>query len=195
MKPQSSLDWLSWLEIEDRLTVLQTGDNAEGEFNALCREIGCLLEAFFRRKGLQSVDAESLAAESTEAVVLHLSRFETQGQGSFRAWCLRVATNRWKNWLRGRSNHRERTFGMESLDSLPAELPSEALVSRRSEAVSAALASLTDRDREIVLLHVVAGFEFPEIAASLNITAATARQAYHRAKVRLAKLLDDSRDG
>lgn len=57
--------------------------------------------------------------------------------------------------------------------------------------LGAVLSTLADTDREIVILHCVAGFRHREIAAFLGIPLATVLSKYHRALSKLRKLLKE----
>lgn len=54
-----------------------------------------------------------------------------------------------------------------------------------------ALKTLGDEERRIVVLHSAAGLRFREIAAVLEIPAATVRSKYHRALKKLRKILSE----
>lgn len=60
-----------------------------------------------------------------------------------------------------------------------------------AQRVQQALAQLSERDREIILLHNFHGLTSRESAKILGIEPAAARQRYARALIRLRKLLDD----
>ena len=52
------------------------------------------------------------------------------------------------------------------------------------------LGSLTDEERNIVVLYAVSGFRHREIAALLNLPLATVLSKYHRAMKKLRKILE-----
>jgi RNA polymerase sigma-70 factor, ECF subfamily len=51
--------------------------------------------------------------------------------------------------------------------------------------VARALASLSRRQRDVLLLHAVAGLEYTEIAAALGIPLGSVRSALHRARAKV----------
>jgi RNA polymerase sigma factor (sigma-70 family) len=61
-----------------------------------------------------------------------------------------------------------------------------------TERVSAAVAGLTDADREVLLMRHAEGLSFEEIAGLLEIEAGAARKRFGRALIRLQKALADA---
>ena len=76
------------------------------------------------------------------------------------------------------------------IDARPS--PSRILQARElAERVSCAVAELSERDREILLLREADDLSYAEIASLLEIDPATARKRYGRALIRLQQILTD----
>ncbi len=100
------------------------------------------------------------------------------------AWLFTITRNRCYAFLRRRALHPS-----VSLDSLDTEDPSwqpytEDLAAEQSavrDSLREALACLTDQERRLIYLHVIASMKHREIAAALNLPLATVLSHYHRA--------------
>src|SRR5438094_413131 len=51
---------------------------------------------------------------------------------------------------------------------------------QRGDAVAVGLAALTDEQRQVILLHVVEGWELPQVAELLDRSVASVKSAYYR---------------
>ena len=79
-----------------------------------------------------------------------------------------------------------------SLPSNWAELPESRLLDRETLAeVSAAISGLPDKQREVIILRDVAGWEAGEVADFLGITAGNERIRLHRARAAVRRRLED----
>ncbi|HZM75906.1 MAG TPA: RNA polymerase sigma factor [Candidatus Limnocylindrales bacterium] len=58
--------------------------------------------------------------------------------------------------------------------------------------VARALASLSRRQRDVLLLHAIAGLEYAEVAAALGIPLGSVRSALHRARARIRAAIGES---
>ena len=74
--------------------------------------------------------------------------------------------------------------------------PEARAVARAEQArVRKALASLSRRDREAILMVGVGGLTMADAAAALGVTVSAVKMRVSRARARLAKLLEDAHDG
>lgn len=117
----------------------------------------------------------------------HLDRFEPRREGAFLAYLRRILINQVRDEIRGAA----RRPGLESIEeTLPGEgrTPLDHLVGKEAmELFESALAKLTPREREAVILRVELGLSHEEIAQALNIrTANAARMCVSRAIESLA---------
>lgn len=101
-----------------------------------------------------------------------------------------VLANRWRTGRR-----QKRLFGrISGLAPLRAELPDVQVVRRaEDDQVNDAIRQLKPSDQEILLLAAWEELTAPEIATALGISSSAAEQRLHRAKRRLAKVLQPSR--
>lgn len=99
-----------------------------------------------------------------------------------------VLANRWRSGRR-----QKRLFGRVSgLAPLREELPDVQVVRRaEDDHVAAAIRELKPADQEILLLAAWEELTAAEMATSLRISASAAEQRLHRAKRRLAKVLEN----
>lgn len=129
--------------------------------------------------------------------------FEQRRPMPFKIWLMKTAMeqlrdNRVKHLKREvRSVNREVGFPHRSSLALAGKLashstPSEIVVKREQQtAVAKAVERIGNSDRDILLLRHIDDLKFNEIAAILEINAATARKRYARAIVRLRQLCID----
>jgi RNA polymerase sigma-70 factor (ECF subfamily) len=113
-----------------------------------------------------------------------------------RAWLFQVATNLAREW--GRTGaRRERLLRIVPADALHSDAPRnpEADVLAREEhvTVQAALATLSDRDRTILLMREE-GFTHAEIAAAVGTTTKSVGTLAARALTKLAAMLAPTKD-
>jgi RNA polymerase sigma-70 factor, ECF subfamily len=115
-------------------------------------------------------------------------------QETARMWCFGIARNvlrehtrqsvkqlRLADALRTNITARAPESGNDAADAAEAGI--------EAERVRAALASLDDRSRELIMLIHWDGFSIAQAAALLSMNSSTARSRYSRAKERLASLL------
>ena len=138
-------------------------------------------------------DADALDAtqEALIAIVKGLSRFD--GRAKFTTWAYRVATNACLDELRRRGRrpdpglpeHEHRDDEYLGRSSIPD--PAETVTSRIE--IDAALAELPEEFRTAVVLRDVAGLDYAEIAATLDIAPGTVRSRIARGRRQLATLI------
>jgi RNA polymerase sigma factor (sigma-70 family) len=178
-----------WERIEDSVELLYAAGAAGLAFSNLFSDMATALKRHARCAGLQSADAEDVAADLIRKVIEKIDQYENRGTGSFRAWCLRIADNHLKNWFRDLP----REFTVEesvwlTTPSRPAspenELP-EFAPSPLQQKVWDLYSKLPEEQQTIVKWRAVDGLQFAEIADRLRIQTDTARQKFHRAKKKL----------
>ena len=121
------------------------------------------------------------------AVIRGLRRLDDPRR--FRQWVYRIVTNKAADWIRKRRRHRK--FG-EHLDADP---PAAAAADdAAAEDVRAALRLLPRRQRVVLSLRYLEGFNVGEIASVLRVPAGTVKSRLHGARKELKRLLR-RRDG
>ena len=106
--------------------------------------------------------------------------------GSPMGWLLTVCRN--LCLMRLRCEERHAALSEEEWDAIPAQ--ECGLDADERALLQGALASLTDEERRIVLLHAVTGLKHREIAALLELPLPTVLSKYHRALKKMRSLLE-----
>ena len=134
------------------------------------------------------VDSSDLVQEVHLAARRAGSKVQFENKQAKRGWLLRILQRKAADIAR--RNH-IRT-GSEADSTLPAhDQPSPSRMFRDEEdrdRWSKLLAKLPEREREILVLRVVQGLPFRDVAGKLDITEVNARVAFHRSVTRLRQL-------
>jgi RNA polymerase sigma-70 factor (ECF subfamily) len=142
------------------------------------RHAGAVWRYLARRLG-----DDDLAEDLTSEVFVIAWRRRRDAPADSLPWLYGVARRVLSNDRRAARAHARRVHALaEQLAGAPAEEP--------SGVVAAALARLSERDREVLLLIAWEGLEPHELPAALGCLAATARVRLHRARRRFSALLD-----
>jgi len=183
----------SWDAGRDPLAALRAGDPRP--FEAFVRARAGTLVGFFRRLGAGRGDAEDL----TQDVFLNLYRSAQryEPQGSFAAYCLRVASNAWIDRRRRAAlRPRATAFGEPGADEPGAAVSAEPEgregapearleAGEERERLARALALLPRGQALAFELAVVQGLAYAEVAAALGIPVGTVKSRVHHAVRRL----------
>ncbi len=141
------------------------------------------------------------AAEATQDAYLKAWRGlkSFRGEALFETWLYRVASNSALSKHRGRRRRQSRESGMEdeALVQLPASGSVEATAGARIEVqrLEAALATLPEQHRVVVVLRDVYGMSIQEVADHLGISETAAKVRVHRARKRLRDLVFEGEAG
>ena len=146
-------------------------DLAEQAFRRHYRQI----YGFVRRRSPGGVDAEDITAEVFADAAAALDRFDA-GSPPVLAWLYTVAKRRLAD------EARRRRRGDASLTPVAPTYPPEV-----ARALARALATLPAAQRDVVVLKLIRGLSFREIASTLGATEAAC-------KMRLSRGLDRMRD-
>lgn len=136
-------------------------------------------------------DAEDLVQD---ACLRALDRIEQHDrQRPFAPWFMRLLANLGINQQKSRAlrTHQPLTEYTPASDARPDLLTERAEIQDR---FTAAVAGLSDRQRQIVMLHEVEGWSTAEIGEALSLTQATVRWHLHDARHTLRAALDVLRD-
>lgn len=134
------------------------------------------------------LDTDDLVQISVVQALKHLDKFEPRHEGAFMAYLRQIALNRIRDELRRAARHPR---GEELNPDLTADVPSqiEQVVGQETlEAYERAMESLTDSQRQAVLLRVEFNYTYEEIAEALESpSVAAARMLVVRGLARLAE--------
>jgi RNA polymerase sigma-70 factor (ECF subfamily) len=142
------------------------------------------LYAVCRRVAGNDADAADGCQEALLAIVRGIDRFD--GRSSFRTWSYRVATNACLDELRRR---KRRPVAVEEITEEPTDEPGHDDRLADHLTLTGALDQLAEDFRVPIVLRDVAGFDYAEIAATLNIPPGTVRSRIARGRRHLAGIL------
>ena len=143
-------------------------------------------------------EAEDAAQEAVIKVYLNLKNF--RGESQFRTWVLSIARNEGLGRLRRQTSRREDSLEADTEeqngDFTPAiltswrEIPTEALEKKELAAIlRAAIDSLPEIYRNIILLRDIEEMDVRETAAALGISEGAVKVRLHRARAMLQRRL------
>lgn len=175
---------------EDLLEDYRAGDDAA--FERIYERRFAELTAFLRRRlplGAQD-DAEDLAEAALYKAALQARSFDPE-RGAFRPWLYAIATNLRRDLLRSWTRRLEKLWHASSEDEAvdPCGSAEERLL--REERLTLALAALTKRQRDVVLLTCWEGFSYAETAAILGMQPGTVGAHRDKALKRLRRALEE----
>jgi len=127
--------------------------------------------------------AEDIVAQTFLTAYEQRQRFDAS-RGDLLPWLYGICTN----LLR-----RHRRDEIRALKALAATRSSDVdPPSGENVDVARALASLSRRQRDVLLLHAIAGLEYAEVAAALGIPLGSVRSALHRARAKVRAAIGES---
>jgi RNA polymerase sigma-70 factor (ECF subfamily) len=133
--------------------------------------------------------AEDVTAQAFERAYRRRASFDPS-RGSHRGWLFGIARNAALDELRRRKRHAE--LADEPVDEAAGDAHEEAVeAAMRRSVLSAALAKLTPRDRELIALKYFAGLDNGEIAETIGVSESNAGTRLHRAMEKLREACDD----
>lgn len=140
-----------------------------------------------------AADAEDAAQEAFVKAYYALGRFRTQSP--FRPWILRIVANEARN--RVRSARRREGLALRVAEDRPsggaAPSPEAAALDReRDEALLAAMAQLSEPDRQIITCRYLLDLSEAETADTLGIRRGTVKSRLSRALGRLRQVLPET---
>lgn len=184
-------------EAKDRAALARLAAGDQAALAELVARHQAALFRFLRRLSADGAAAEDALQETFVSVYRHASSY--RGDGSARGWIFSIA--RQKAAL-GRRRHVGEPAAHESLEALGLEAgwgeDGRALLDRLADqqAVGRALERLHPEEQEVLLLHDVEGLSGAETATALQLSVPAMKSRLHRARLRLAGLLEKGgRDG
>lgn len=133
--------------------------------------------------------AEDVTALAFERAFRKQRSFDPR-RGGERAWVFGIARHAALDELRRRRRHA--TLAAEPADAETAGVEDHAEAAVRRQALRAAMATLSHRDREVIALKFHAGLENAELADVLGVSRTNAGTLLHRAMNKLREAIDAS---
>lgn len=148
------------------------------------------LRRFARSLAKSPHDADDLVQLAVERALLRLDQWRPGTR--LDSWMFGIIRNAWIDETRAR-RRRDRVFEAEEAGEHVADAASEAHIHRLS--VEAALARLSDEQREVVALVLVEGLAYKEAAAVLDVPIGTVTSRLARGREALEALLGGREGG
>jgi len=173
---------------EELVALVRAGDREA--LDRVTRCYGAKLFAVGRKHCSDGERAQDAVQDALLAATEHLRDF--RGDGSLEGWLVRMVTNACRQMQRGRKNdpalHTELEGDRDPDGSLPSPEDSTAQAALAAS-LDTALQTLSPDDRALVLLADVNGWNSPEIAEAMGMTANQVRTRLSRARRRLREEL------
>lgn len=164
---------------------MSTANHDEQWFERVFAEHGTAIVRFLYRRGAYS-DAEDLAAEVF--TVMWRKKAEVP-DGAELPWLYKTAGLTLANWYRKKKSL-PMGDNQESLDSTAFSDPAQLVV--EDQGMRAALLSLSERDREIILAVAWEGLSGNALAQYLGVSRSAADAALSRARKRLEEAIENN---
>jgi len=132
-------------------------------------------------------DAEDIMQETYIKIYNGAPGYKPKGKPM--AWILRIARNLSLDRARLKSEN-ELSLNEDWISSASVDFAELSIDKLLLETV---LSDLTDEERQIVIMHSLAGLKHREIAQILEIPLATALSKYHRSLLKLRKMLEEKK--
>ncbi len=171
------------------VTLARSGDR--GAFGELVRRYQRPAYSVALAVAKSPADAEDVVQESFMVALAKLERCRNPAR--FGGWFLTIVRNRAKNWIRRESLRSAGPIPEHARASGPS--PEKAAhVAELRERLTEALDTLTEVQREVVLLHDLEGWKHAEIARRLEMPTGTVRSHLHFARKALRARLSGGKD-
>ena len=165
----------------------QAGDR--GALERLLREHYDRLYAVCRRMTGNDADAADACQEALIAVTRNLAKFD--GRSRFATWVYRIGVNASLDEMRRRQRRPRPDDDAVTRRTEAAATGDEGAVVVERLVLDAAIAGLAPEFRAAVVLRDVAGLDYAEIAAALDIPPGTVRSRIARGRAALADALGE----
>ncbi len=158
-------------------------------FDELFQKWNQPITAFVRSRGVR--DAEDLVNETFLAAFRGIGSFSGDEQ-SFRSWLYRIARNKIADDFR-KASRRPMSVSLNEghIDQIGGDVEADALAGLGSERVERLFSTLTDEQREVLVLRIVADLTIDQIAYVTGRRRGAVKQLQRRALRRLEKEVTD----
>lgn len=184
--------------VPDALLAGRAADGDTAAFEALARRHGPVMRASARRLTGSLADADDVVQESLMQAWRQLDTL--RDPAAVRGWLLRITGSRSIDYLRKRRLHTDLSTvendegsGAVTAPQTKADPESAAVSSSRVEALKAALAALPEEQRRCWVLKEFNDQSYEDIARTLNISTTSVRGRLARARITLAREMEQWR--
>lgn len=158
---------------------------------AVYLEVGPALRGYLLRQVGHGEVADDLVEQTFVELMEGCARIRGDGR-SLRAWLFRAARNNLVDWRKRADRRSDHALDDVHASSLPDTGPGpaeQAIASTLDPRLAAALADLTDEQREVIELRLVAALSLAQVAELTGRSVGAVKLLQYRAVQRLAKLL------
>lgn len=148
----------------------------EHQFEQVYREYAGLIRRYLLKLGCDPQDAEDITQDTFVKALLRIDSF--RGQSKLSVWLCAIAKNTWLNQLKKRRQDAD----------LP--LPEISVSDTQFWEWMDLVDSLGEPGRGVFLKRALGGWDYPELARAYGKSESWARVTYHRARLRLLKILE-----
>ncbi len=127
--------------------------------------------------------AEDIMQESFLAAFTKLDNFK--GQVSFGAWLKKIVINNSLKEYRKSNQYEQILKSQDFWESRNEPIDDAALINLKAEEIVFALSRLKDRDRIVLSLYLIEGYDYDEISTIMQLSSANCRTLISRAKKKL----------
>ena len=168
---------------EELMAAYAEGDKAA--FAELFSRYGPMLTRIMRRQLHQPEDAHELVQQTF--LQMHRARRDFDTSRKLRPWLMTIAYNLKREYFRRKKRRPETHLDHEPPDSERRRDPLE--VADDKKRIRAALATLSDGQREVIELHWFEEIPFPEVAEILGLSVSAVKVRAHRGYKELRKAI------
>lgn len=144
------------------------------------------LRQLFVRGGLRNDDANDMVQQSF--LHLHRARHDFRPGSTLRPWLYTIALNLRRQHMRRAGRKPEHELEPEGVEVAPTVVDPDAALDGRH--VHAALATLPESQREVIILHWFEGLTFREVAEVVGATPTAVKVRAHRGYAKLKAELE-----
>jgi RNA polymerase sigma factor (sigma-70 family) len=148
-----------------------------------------LFRKSYRMCGGHEADARDALQETYLKAIVHWQKVGAMDDLPRRRWLAKTLTNQVLQLWRAPHRSRENGFIAGDWEDTAAVTCSPSDLMSDYRRVCRAIASLKGREREVIGLHCLAGYELREVAKMLDIDASTVRVHLHHGRMRLRQIL------
>jgi RNA polymerase sigma-70 factor (ECF subfamily) len=168
---------------------MRDGDSKAGE--QLVRRFHQPLIRYLQRLCGSDQLAEELHQQTWLSVLEHAARFDaSSGNGGFKAWLFRIATNKANDHWRSHGRERAAKEGLKlvtEIEAPPAGFRLEG--TEQEQKLQRAIELLPEAQRQVLLLRYYANLKFVDIAQMLGCPLNTALGRMHKAMLKLKEMM------